>query len=254
MKQLTMETILTTWTEANPPISLEISRSDNTTLYASELVYYEFWRYWTYSLIAPPSRTTALWALQEWMNFCALYAGDLERAYDALYADYDPISNYDMTENGSDGTMRDDVTDTVTPSGKTTATAETLGKLKQESKNYVGGYDSTGDSGAFSDRTVTTTEPDVGGYKVQTETTYTDAKTESVKSHDNSMTTTMLPGAGYNDLTDHHLSRRGNIGVTTSQQMIMSEVELRKQELLSSFVHRFVHRHFAILGGGHCDD
>ena len=247
MAQLTMEQILTAWTEATPPVTLEIKRTDNTTLFSGDLVYYEFWRYWTYYFLAPPSRTTPLWALQEWLNFCNLYAGDLERAYDALYADYDPISNYDMIETASDGTMQDTTTDTVTPSGRTKTTAETLGKMQTESKSYVGGYDSTSDQGAFSDRTLTVNEPGTGGYKVETVSEYLDdANTETEHGADNSLVSLDLPGSGYNRLSDHKLSRRGNIGVTTSQQMIESELALRKTELLADFVHRFIRRHFAI--------
>ena len=250
-----MKKILTQWTETTPPTSLEIERGNGDTLFASELVYYEFWRYWTYSLVAPPSRTTALWAYQQWLSYCSLYAGDLERAYDALYSEYDPIVNYDMQEDGNDGTMRDDITDTTTPSGKTKTTAQTLGELDTTTKNYIAGYDSTDENGAFSDRSESTTKPGTGGYKVETTTEYLDAaKTETKREHDNSMTNTLLPGSGYNEVRDHHFTRRGNIGVQTTQSIIMSELELRKTELLSDFVHRFVHRHFAILGGDLCDD
>ena len=245
-----MEELLTAWSEGTPPVDLEIERSNGNTLYDSASVYYELWRYWTYSFIGPPTRDVPLWALQCWLQYCTLYAGDLERAYDALYADYDPIANYDMTENGSAGQMLDDTTDTVTPSGKTKNTSETKGQLQTETKNYVGGYDSTADTGAFSDRSVSVTEPLGTGYKIESTTEYLDdASTETKHEYDNSMTDTELPGSGYNRLDQHHLRRTGNIGVTTSQQMIGSELELRKTELLSDFVHRFVHRHFAILGG-----
>lgn len=242
-----LETILKQMEQTQ--VTLDIYDSSSTVMFSSADVYYEMWRYWTYSLIAPPGFGEITYYVTCWTSFVHLYGGDLERAYDALYADYDPISNYDMTETGTDGEQLDDKTDTVTPSGKTTNTSETHGKLASEQKTYVAGYDSTGDTGAFSDRVLTETGPASGNtYKVVTDTEYTDAKTETKHTADNTMTSQTLPAAGYNRLTDHHLSRRGNIGVTTSQQMIQSEIELRKSELLADFVHRFIRRHCAIMG------
>ena len=247
---MTLETILHQMEQTQ--VTLDIKDSSNNTVYPSDTVYYEMWRYWTYSLICPDRFGAVTFFVTSWTEFVKLYGGDLIRAYEALYADYDPISNYDMTETGSDGEQLDDRTDTTTPSGKTTVTTETLGKLANEQKTYVAGYDSTDANGAFSDRVVSETGPAAGNtYKVQADTSYTDAKTETAHSAENSLTSLILPASGYNKLSDHHLSRRGNIGVTTSQQMIQSEIDLRKTELLASFVHRFIRRHCALMGGDH---
>ena len=246
MSQLTMEEILEYLDRAQQEMTIYRSNG-STELFDSDLVYYELWRYWTYYYVKPERLQTINAFMTDWTSFVGLYAGDLERAYDALYADYDPISNYDMIETASDGTMQDTTTDTVTPSGRTKTTAETLGKMQTESKSYVGGYDSTTDTGAFSDRTLTVNEPGTGGYKVETVSEYLDdANTETEHGADNSLVSLDLPGSGYNRLSDHKLSRRGNIGVTTAQQMIESELALRKTELLADFVHRFIRRHFAI--------
>lgn len=247
---MTLETILKQMEQTQ--VTLDIYTSSNTVLYSSDVVYYEMWRYWTYSLICPPRYGEITYFVNCWTEFVKLYGNDLERAYAALYADYDPISNYDMTETGSDGEQLDDRTDTTTPSGKTTVVTETQGKLANEQKTYVAGYDSTDANGAFSDRVVSETGPAAGNtYKVQADTSYTNAKTETGHTADNTLTSLILPASGYNRLSDHHLSRRGNIGVTTSQQMIQSEIDLRKTELLASFVHRFIRRHCALMGGDH---
>lgn len=45
--------------------------------------------------------------------------------------------------------------------------------------------------------------------------------------------------AKYNDVHTRFYERKGNIGVTTSQQMIESELELRVYDALREFIHRF---------------
>ena len=247
---MTVEQILTGWIAETPSKSLEIQRADHSTLYDSDSVYYCIWNYWTYVFVGPPGRDTSLWIYQCWLNFVALYGPDLERAYDALYASYDPLANYDMTETSTDGQMQDDKTDTVTPQGKTVNLSETLGKLETENKTYVAGYDSTDANGAFSDRQVSTVGPASGNYyQIKTSTSYEDqAKTETKHTAQNQLASTLLPGSGYNALNDHVLTRKGNIGVTSTVQLIAGELELRKTELLDDFIRRFIKRHFAIMG------
>lgn len=230
-----------------PPVNPVIKKSDNTVLFDASQIDYELLRFWDYQFISYDE--TASTALQCWLQYCTLYVPNLERAYDALYADYDPIANYDMTENGTAGEMQDTKTDTTTPTGKTISDAETLGELQTETKNFVAGYDDTTGNGAFSDKQTGSTKPGTGGYHVKTTTSFADdAQTETAHTADNSLTNALLPGSGYNKLNEHHLRRTGNIGVTTSQQMIQSELELRKTELLADFIRGFIKRHFALMG------
>lgn len=243
-----MEKILTEWTAE--PKSLEIQRTDGATLFDSDSVYDILWNYWTYSLIAAPSRNSLSWVWQCWLNYLHLYVPDLERAYDALYSEYDPLANYDLTETSNEGEMLDDKTDTVTPQGKTISDSETLGGLDTETKNFAAGYDTTDQNGAFTDRQTSKTTPDtVDGYHVKTTVSYEeDAQTATVHTAENGLTNDFLPGSGYNRLNDHRLRRFGNIGVTSTVQLILQELELRKQELLADFLRRFVLKHFAIMG------
>ena len=93
------------------------------------------------------------------------------KLYEAIYSDYNPISNYDMTEH-----------------------EEVNSKITNTSNSKRYGFN-------------TSTEP-VGDLDMEN-------STEGDKK-DN-----------FRDLT-----RSGNIGVTTSQQMILSEIELRKNKLI----------------------
>lgn len=110
----------------------------------------------------------------------------------ALGADYNPISNYDMTEGG---------TDTHTHSGTDTTTSKPA-EYESTTENEVYGFDSS--TASDSDRST------------QTLTQGTNPGEVSLVH-------------GHIETIGHSLTRSGNIGVTTSQQMIQSELELRMQ-------------------------
>lgn len=153
--------------------------------------------------------------VNEWKLYVSRMGENLLRAYQALYAEYDPISNYDMTEQGADGKKIDKTTVETTPTGTTTNTSE-LSRAGLDSSTPV-----------LSDKTETTTSFD-------------EAKTTTTDTPDNTLTAAFgddtLTG---HEVTEHRLSRSGNIGVTTSQQMIGSELELRRTDLLGEFVTGF---------------
>lgn len=150
----------------------------------------------------------------EWGNFIARNGENLKRMIDALYAEYNPINNYDMVEQGATGTKQDK--HRTTPHGKITNT----------SSAYQTGVNSTGD-GTLTGKTVTETE-------------YTNADSET--EYDNTMTIKNnddVAETGYHRGEQHYLKRSGNIGVTTSAQMISQELQLRVVDLIADFVKRF---------------
>lgn len=157
-----------------------------------------------------------------WSRFVASNIKGLYSVYTTLITStYDPLSNYDMTEQGADGQRLDKTKATTTPSGETINTVET----------YRTGLDSTGD-GSLTDKNVGTT-------------TFNQAKTETETEPTNSQSMSFNGQtlSGYNQAKEHFLKRSGNIGVTTSQQMAESEIELRKFDILYEFVKRFIGRH-----------
>lgn len=151
--------------------------------------------------------------IAEWGNFIARNGVNLKRMIDALYSDYNPIENYSMVEIGTDGERRDNTR--VTPSGSTTIT----------STPYVTGINSSGD-GAQAGKTETTT-------------TYNDAQSET--EYDNTLSADFDGDTktGYNVASEKFLKRSGNIGVTTSMQMIRQEIDGRRIDLIQDFVDRF---------------
>lgn len=119
-----------------------------------------------------------------------MFSDKWTRLYDAFITEeYSPLENYDMTENGEDKhTGTDSRKFTADPTKNVVHTTNTVD---------VYGYNSgspTHDSASAGDTTQK-------------------AETDDVKTL---------------NLTDqHYLTRHGNIGVTTSQQMLQSEIELR---------------------------
>lgn len=163
--------------------------------------------------------------------------------FNTIALDYNPIENYDrleeskttpgvtdtITNSGTD-TEEHSGTDTTTPSGTTTVTEEFAPNLKQVSETEVSAYDDSN----YSPKEKTTTTPTAisggSGKDTTTNTTsYTDAKTELDHgekidtTHGHTITNTK---SGF----DKFESRiHGNIGVTTSQQMLISQMELQQK-------------------------
>ena len=135
--------------------------------------------------------------------FWALFGLNLQKQYNLLFAEYNPLENYNMTESGTD---TDDTTTTTTKNGKKTDTHK--GQTKEQNSEKVYGFDSS--SPVDSNYTETTTTIGLDSVPVTDETTYTDLEDETV-----------IDGE-----KGHSLTRSGNIGVTTSQQMLESERNL----------------------------
>ena len=129
-----------------------------------------------------------------------------QKLYDTLSFDYNPINNYDMTEEGED---------TDTHSGKDTSTRTPNIKNIDD---FGGDIDATTDNKRW-------------GFNDGDEARPTDSiHTHTVTKNTDTISTT---GEDKTELdhgeviaTKHKLTRSGNIGVTTSQQMIQSERDL----------------------------
>ena len=130
-----------------------------------------------------------------------------QKRWAALTAEYEPLENYSMLEE-----LTDD--DTTVTHGKTTTRTGSV-ELTPEA--------------------VTTVESSVYAYDSSLPTP--DAKTVSTPTGSNT--------TEYNDLTDteggttgtthsYEKTRSGNIGVTTSQQMLEAELEVRKYDFFAS--------------------
>lgn len=160
---------------------------------------------------------------------------NIERLY-ALYSkQYSPLQNYDMTESGTDGRKESD--ETVTD--EYTAHQSGLDSTDSVSAN---GMNQDGTIGTNLPTTTESVSPYNDGLKTVNETvstgqsgiitntntssdnTSTNTKTRTHTDHDFTFNGNTMQ---VNESTYHELSRSGNIGVTTSQQMYIAEWDLR---------------------------
>lgn len=171
------------------------------------------------------------------------------KLYDALTAEYNPLHNYDMHEIEHTDDVKDEDTttsgtgsrtgsvtteDDTTTSNTTTETLNTSVVIADDSTDTHDVYAFNSESYSHAakdtneaDRTTTTTgtntNADSGSSSTDTSTTSTESTTSSGT-------------VGYttdND-KDRELTRSGNIGVTTSQQLLEAELKLRQNIVLDT--------------------
>lgn len=137
-----------------------------------------------------------------------------ERMLSALYADYNPIENYDRTE-----------------SRKRNTESESTGKDNATSRESETGNESTNESGsnngsdvlkvsAYNDTDFANREQNISENGSHSEAERALERNNSVENNRNSEET-------QTHKETEEVRTHGNIGVTTSQQMIESEMELR---------------------------
>lgn len=171
-----------------------------------------------------------------WTTFRAFHEADFLKAYAASIAVYNPLNNYDKIEDVSDVERLGTMTVKRTPDLETTE-APTDGDITTEL--YTTTFDSTTpriDSKSVTSGGTTTTE---GGTDT-TETSHTNAT--GTDADGNAVSGTKV--------VEHKNRTSGNIGVTTSQQMIESEYEMRLAPLLVRYLDVFAREHLYLCEGG----
>ena len=135
------------------------------------------------------------------------------------------FSDRDKQTNSTNDTRTDDLSSTVTNSGDINTTANSTATTTNDTT------DTTTDTGTQTNALTGTTS----GTSSDTQTNDT---TDTTNRSESAQTNTTDSGT---DKTNHSLTRSGNIGVTTSQQMLTSEVYLRaRNNLLYYIVELFI--------------
>lgn len=155
--------------------------------------------------------------MENWRRICVAYS-----------LDYNPIHNYDRIEDGTNNSIG-----TVGSSNNSTNTFEQLNDTTTThdyNPNNVDGISTEYYSTTYDD----TTNPKLTG-KNNTK------GIERTTTNNGSTQTTYANTANteQNSNVNHHVEVRGNIGVTTTQQMIESEMKLRKFNLLEYIIEGF---------------
>lgn len=153
------------------------------------------------------------------------------KQFDTLSLQYNPIENYDMTETltgegtdkyGRTNTRTENLThmrsgsDTV----ETDSTETQTPNVTNSTADSVYGFNSNAASPA-GEQTVKTTGTNARDVLASDKTTYNTTDTDSG-------TVTLADGGEDSRTESHTLTRHGNIGVTTSQQLAQSERDLWK--------------------------
>lgn len=158
------------------------------------------------------------WAFMMWHSWL--------RMREALYATYNPTENYDRNEDWTDNATRTDNL-TQTTNGGTTGGGTVTGSNSTTNTHSAKGYN----SGAM-----------VAGEKEQIDTTTSNTTSDSTTNN----STTVNTGTQGNNATRKGRVH-GNIGVTTNQQMITQEIEMRVNFQFETIVAQQFKERFCLL-------
>lgn len=133
-----------------------------------------------------------------------------EKLVASLSLEYNPIENYSMTEDGNDSRTKGNDTDSVTYNGNAVTTVDVPDITSETS---VAPYDNE----TYKNERKNITKAN------KTLTTYTPVGSDTTKTYGD-------------DTLTHHLTRKGNIGVTTTQQMIESERDIARFNVIEEYM------------------
>lgn len=158
--------------------------------------------------------------LVDWMYESNIFSAMIQKWYDVMTQKYDPLANYDRDENATSWTgirtnVRTHQNDKITTSG---------GKRETTYQDATYENDPKEREKVTDDRTVAEYIDHTGGY------TDTETQNEENASHNN-------------------VTVKGNVGVTTSQQMAEAELTLRQFNILTDFLAMFLRHHCYSVGG-----
>ena len=173
------------------------------------------------------------------------YLYNWNRLAEAMFKDYNPINNYDMvetreinektdksiiTEESNEFNENGNKTINIKEDNDTnTSTERELVTNDKEQQKYAGFNTDTPKIVTETDKDGNVTESNSGESIESKEINNTESEERSGNNSSSSSSETV--GELKDNKRDEELRRSGNIGVTTSQQMIQSEIELRKHNL-----------------------
>lgn len=153
-------------------------------------------------------------------SFIPAHDEEFTRITTAINSKYNPIQNYDMTEKEEGSRTQSGITISTTQSGSKTINRDLNGSMKVVTEVDTAVINQNALK-KTDEQTVITTPTDYGE---TTKETYDNFKTNEKTTFDNP------------EGTSRTLTRSGNIGVTTSQQMITSTFELENQNKIIYYI------------------
>lgn len=182
------------------------------------------------SLYGQYKSTADLYTL--WSLYNATHYADFLKAYSAWISDYSPLSNYDSREVNVHIENDGERTETTTH-GKTITSTPT----NWTSTTSTAPYDST----TLRDETAITQTGTMSNSEGGETTTTIDTDVKSLDIDGDTYTADKVTG----DI----LTKKGNIGVTTSQEMLKSEIDLRSNPIAVLYIDTFINTYTYYIGG-----
>lgn len=150
--------------------------------------------------------------IAETVNFVTkIYNDNFTRKVNALTIEYKPLENYDSTEIEE---VTNNSTQNTNSTANTTTKTNNSSNSSEENVSKISPYDSEN----FNNNT-----SDTGTVTATGEITTTDENSNDLTNTENGK-------------TSRTMTRHGNIGVTTSQQMLESELNLRKFNIIDDYL------------------
>lgn len=175
-------------------------------------------------------------------EWASIMGASVSRALGAFNSTYNPLENYDRMEEGSEQrTIGESGTETTARhKGTKTSTGEeivTTPRAKTKATNYKVAFDSNTEVETES----TVSEGTDGTDKVERDATKNFVTQTDIDANTYDKDVREFSNRTTSDKLDY-VNRRthGNIGVTTSQQMIESELKLRRRNLIFDYMAAFV--------------
>lgn len=170
----------------------------------------------------------------------AMQAADLKRALTAWNADYNPLENYngEIERVTLDNHGKETRKHTTGGEGGTHKTVTVEAKSGTATTHYTTTYDSQTPRTEYKDENT--------GGNITTDDLHTQDTTE----RENKALTVGETTYTADDVHSETEKKHGNLGVTTSQQMIESEVEMRLNPVTKQYLDRFVFQYAMYVGGG----
>ena len=161
-----------------------------------------------------------------WAIYTTIHGADFLKAYNAWMTNYDPLENYNGSETNVYLTNDGIVTNSTTHGKTTTTTANSV-----TNENQVTTFEST------------TYRPDSKSVQSGSTTAADSGTTSETVTH--TATTLSVGDTEYSADNVHGeiKNRHGNLGVTTSQQMITSEIEMRLKPLIMMYIDTFINEY-----------
>lgn len=153
-------------------------------------------------------------------TFFVIYQKDIDRMWEVYTTEYEPSENYNMIEHGADGKKDSKTTTTVTPNEHNVQVKTDSDVYGFNSSTAVNSGDVTQTTTYNGDPTITT----ISGWDAQN-------NSQSMQNPINEQTLN-----GFKETNEHYFIRHGNIGVTTTQQMLESEIALWQWNFYNSYL------------------